>query len=413
MSLKPQFKTQPAKLTVKRDGLPNVLAKLQAGGEVRVAFLGGSITAQEGWRVQTLQRLRAAYPQATIKEINAAIGGTGSDLGVMRYQRDVLRHKPDLVFVEFAVNDGLATPERIWQQLEGIIRQTWGANPSTDICYVYTLYALAGGYEKPLRRGLNPWQASADDMLAAYYGIPSINVALRTVQLAEAGKLLYVPKKGRNGQPRPLPPGVILWSEDMVHPLPAGHEVYAGLIARALQSWAKGATPRLHVLKPAFVANNWERARLYPVQPAMLSAGWKLLDFPADWAANFRPWLPKIWAATRPGEKITFKFKGTAAGLYDVMGPNGGQALITLDGEALPPVPRFDWYCGLYRLALLVLADDLPDTVHTVTVEIDSKQPDRSPVVDRVKDQPGFDPQAFEGTNLWVGGVMVVGKLVK
>ena len=37
-----------------RAGLPNFYAKLKAGGEVRIAYLGGSITAQEGWRPKTL-----------------------------------------------------------------------------------------------------------------------------------------------------------------------------------------------------------------------------------------------------------------------------------------------------------------------------------------------------------------------
>lgn len=38
-----------------RRGLPNFLAKAQkSGAEVRIAYLGGSITAQEGWRPRTL-----------------------------------------------------------------------------------------------------------------------------------------------------------------------------------------------------------------------------------------------------------------------------------------------------------------------------------------------------------------------
>ena len=49
-------KAYPVYLQVKaervrpRGGMPNVLAKLAAGKEVRIAYLGGSITAQNGWR---------------------------------------------------------------------------------------------------------------------------------------------------------------------------------------------------------------------------------------------------------------------------------------------------------------------------------------------------------------------------
>ncbi len=36
-----------------RQGLPNWFAKMADGGDVRIAYLGGSITAQPGWRVKT------------------------------------------------------------------------------------------------------------------------------------------------------------------------------------------------------------------------------------------------------------------------------------------------------------------------------------------------------------------------
>jgi lysophospholipase L1-like esterase len=406
----PEFKIQPAKLMVKRGGLPNVMAKLQAGEAVTVAYLGGSITQMDGWRNLTTQWLRETYPQAKIKEIHAAIGGTGSDLGVFRLQQDVLRHKPDLLFVEFAVNDGGATPEQIWRWMEGILRQTWRANPSTDVCYVYT---HCGSYTLHLRGKLNPPAASADELLAAYYGVPSINVALRTVQLGEAGKLWYVPPKGPDGKPLPVPRGVILWSEDDVHPLPAGHEVYAGLIARALKAWASGAKPRPHELPAPFVADNWERAGLYRLQPGMLSPGWKKLSAKEGLGKDFHHRLPEMWTASRPGEKISFKFRGVAATLYDLMGPNGGQAIVTLDGKRQKPVPRFDLHCTYYRLAVLGLGAELPDTVHTVTIEIDAKQPDRRPVTRRVKHEPDFDPKKYEGTVLWAGALAIVGEIVK
>jgi hypothetical protein len=75
-----------------RDGLPNLFAKLQAGGSVRLAYLGGSITAANGWRPKTLAWVQAQSPQARVAQINAAISGTGSDYGACRVQGDVLAH---------------------------------------------------------------------------------------------------------------------------------------------------------------------------------------------------------------------------------------------------------------------------------------------------------------------------------
>ena len=75
-----------------RSGLPNFFSKLGQGETVRIAYLGGSITAQPGWRPKSLNWFRRQFPQAETSEINAAIGGTGSDLGVFRLQDHVLRY---------------------------------------------------------------------------------------------------------------------------------------------------------------------------------------------------------------------------------------------------------------------------------------------------------------------------------
>ena len=45
-----------------RDGLPNVFAKLTAGGPVRIAYLGGSITAANGWRPKSLRGSNRSIP---------------------------------------------------------------------------------------------------------------------------------------------------------------------------------------------------------------------------------------------------------------------------------------------------------------------------------------------------------------
>src|SRR5262249_10721437 len=79
----------PAQECRPRGGLPNFLAKANtAGAEIRIAYFGGSITAQNGWRPKTLAHFQKTYPNAKFSEINAAIGGTGSDLGVFRLKQD-------------------------------------------------------------------------------------------------------------------------------------------------------------------------------------------------------------------------------------------------------------------------------------------------------------------------------------
>ena len=65
------------------------------------------------------------------------------------------------------------------------------------------------------------------EMLADHYGIPSINIALRIVELNQDGKLTYKSDE-------PTPDGVIRFFGDGVRPLDAGHQIYTDVIADAV-----------------------------------------------------------------------------------------------------------------------------------------------------------------------------------
>lgn len=73
-----------------RKGLPNILTRLKAGKCATIAYVGGSITFQKGWRVRSFEWLGGHYPQARMKEVNAAVNGTGSNLAAARLWNDVL-----------------------------------------------------------------------------------------------------------------------------------------------------------------------------------------------------------------------------------------------------------------------------------------------------------------------------------
>ncbi|GAA4445807.1 SGNH/GDSL hydrolase family protein [Novipirellula rosea] len=403
----PTFAPVKAELVRPRDGLGNVLAKLREGKPVRIGYLGGSITAASGWRVKTREWFAKEFPQSDVSEIHAAIGGTGSDLGVFRVERDALRHKPDLLFVEFAVNDGGAAPEQIWKAMEGIVRQTWAANPRTDICFVYTYRT---GYENDLRKGFCPRAASAMEMLADHYGIPSINFAKQIVELEAAGKLAFQSDE-------PTGNGVIQFSKDGVHPLDAGHEIYAEIVADAIQQISKTSEPIDHEtkLEKPFVKDHLQAAKMVPIAQKMLSPEWKQLADDDTLSKRFGNRMGTLWEATEPGSKLTFRFRGSSAKLYDLLGPDGGQLIITVDGKQMPKVvPRFDSYCTYHRIATVQVAGGLdPNQVHTVTVEVDSEQPDRQTVAFRLKDpEVELKSPKYQGTNVRVGQILVLGDIV-
>jgi hypothetical protein len=166
-----------------------------------------------------------------------------------------------------------------------------------------------------------------------------------------------------------------------------------------------------HALKPPFVPDHWQAAKLVAIEPWMLSPGWQRLDPARDLGKAFHDRLPDLWAATRPGEKMAFRFRGHLVQLYDLMGPDGGKAICSLDGKVTSTIDRFDIYCTYHRLAAFTVAESKDDAWHTVSVELSPDPPDREAVLKDERSKPGFDPKRYEGVVLRVGYVMVVGEV--
>ncbi len=394
-----------------RGGLGNVIKKLEAGDEVRVGYLGGSITAQAGWRVKSLAWLKEQYPKAKLSEINAAIGGTGSDLGVFRLGHDVLRHEPDLMFVEFAVNDGGAAVERIHKAMEGIVRKTWRANPATDICFVYTLTLSMLG---DMQKGKFPRAASAMEELADHYGIPSIHMAVEAARLEGDGKLLFKAAKPKTEQEREVIGDKILFSPDGVHPYTdSGHQLYLEAIVRSMAEIRKVRKSGPHELGEPLRADNWERAKMVALDKSMLSDGWEKLDAGKDsLARRFGNRLGDVYKANKPGESVRFKFKGTTAKIYDLLGPDCGQVVVKVDDRPAVIQLRFDAYCTYHRLATLSVASDMADELHEVTIEIHREQPDK-PAILAKRNEKIDDPKRFDDTAWYAGAILLIGDIVE
>lgn len=95
--------------------LEKVMEKIQKGEKVSIMAIGGSVTEGAGaknfsysYGEQFIYSLQETYPDSQIHYYNAGLGGTPSTLGLMRYERDVtevIGGNPDLVIIEFAVND--------------------------------------------------------------------------------------------------------------------------------------------------------------------------------------------------------------------------------------------------------------------------------------------------------------------
>ncbi|MDI4646664.1 SGNH/GDSL hydrolase family protein [Cohnella hashimotonis] len=95
--------------------------KLRQGGPVRIAFFGESTTRSGRWPYQLARALRETYPQMTLRTSNVAIGGENSAQGALRYADEVRAAAPDLVVLEYMLNDSFLPDGRSERALSGIL----------------------------------------------------------------------------------------------------------------------------------------------------------------------------------------------------------------------------------------------------------------------------------------------------
>lgn len=415
----------PARAAVEcaaRGGLPNFFAKAKQGQEVKVAYLGGSITAQPGYRVKTLAHFKSQYPEAKFSEIHAAIGGTGSGLGVFRMDHDVLAGEPDLLFVEFAVNDSGTGPEEIVRSMEGIVRKTWRRFPQCDVCFVYT---FTDKMVAELQAGYLNRSAATMEVVADHYGVPSIHMGLEAVRLEKEGKLLMKAPEAKvervSGEElnktSPIAvdaDGKIPFSQDGVHPyVDTGHRLYAEAVVRSLPllQEASGAS-KAHVLPASLDAKNYERTVMLPLDKAVMTGGWTKLPMDSGLGRQFGNRMDALWKAA-PGAELAFKFRGTQAKVYDLLGPDCGKIEVSVDGK-MTSLQRFDSYCTYHRIATAsVYSGEEADAVHEVKVRVLPDAVDkRSVLFEKNRADMDKSPAKYEGTFWYAGALFLVGEWV-
>ncbi len=133
--------------------LQRALQRARAGEDVTVAFLGGSITQGAGaipinrecYAYKTFCGICAMAGRGTeenLHYVKAGVGGTPSEVGMLRYERDVLdegRVTPDIVVVEFAVND--AGDETEGECFDSLVRKIWNGPGSPAVILLFSVFA--------------------------------------------------------------------------------------------------------------------------------------------------------------------------------------------------------------------------------------------------------------------------------
>jgi hypothetical protein len=253
--------------------------------------------------------------------------------------------------------------------------------------------------------------ATAMEAIADHYGIPSIHLGMEVAKLAREDKLIWKGQLPKTEQEKAALGDKFVFAPDSVHPHPeTGHELYLQAIVRSLKpieevSSSKGP----HPLPAPFTPENYEAAKLLPITAAKLSSG--IQPAPADFAARWRNRLSALHKGSKAGETLCFRFKGTRCSIYDIIGPDCGQVSVTLDDQPARVVSRFDAYCVYHRLATMEIGSELPDTVHSVKIEILPEQPDKAAIL--AKNGNKIDkPERFNDTAFYPGAILLVGQIV-
>ncbi|MDI9859364.1 SGNH/GDSL hydrolase family protein [Flectobacillus roseus] len=366
-----------------------------AGKKIKVAYLGGSITrADKGWRDQTFEWLKTEYPNTPFEQIMAAIGGTGSDFGAYRLKNHVLQYKPDLVFVEFAVNDHSKTSQQVKESIEGIVRQIWKANPKTDICFVHTFQKV----QLPFYfKGKFPVSATAIETVADYYQIPSICMALPVTKMLEDGKILM------QGKIKDYPDKMV-FSEDGVHPfVETGHKIYAETVKKHFKLLQSVGKLGKHTLKPALMPNNLQKVTMVLMAKIEKSKGWQRVDS-VVLNKPFASLMPPVYASEDTTDFIKITFRGKRLGIVDVIGPSSGQMVVWIDNAPPQYINRFDDYCTYYRMNYSLISG-LSEGKHTAIIKVSPQKLDKATILSK-RNNIINNPQLFAKQALYIGAIL-------
>lgn len=312
--------------------------RLASGQPTTIAFLGGSLTFganasapnRTSWRARMEQYLRTKYPHTPLRFVDAAIGGTGSSLGLFRLQRDVLAYHPDLVFLEFTVNDNIRVVHKPWLiDYETIMRRLIGRG----IPVMQVVLAVKEDYGKAYNLERVPLRAAHLQLSQAYH-TPVADV-LPLLHQAVVDKQVDLDK---------------LWPFDGTHPGDLGYEEYFELIHPVLDRALAAGTVCQVPAKPVF--GEITHVKRIDAASLKLPAGWALAKTyrTSLWFDGLSSrWMDQVAVYTASGTEsppvpqvgsaLVVHFRGTMVGLFGEMDGKGLPYLVKIDGKTIAPKP--------------------------------------------------------------------------
>ncbi len=331
-----------------------VMEKARRGEEICIVALGGSIT--QGFVASNLEKTCYAalcakwwednFPKAKIRFVNSGIGATGSQIGLYRLDRDVLDYEPDLVFIEFCVNDSWGAEVSPAETYSNLVKRTLTSKTKPAVVLV----------ESMRKSGFMPQERFLP--LVELFNVPYISVndaAKAEFEKDESLKDIFI--------------------ADAVHPRDEGHAFAAKTICtyfENVKNWdINGYSDDSYddILCPI---RQYGKTDIY--YPGELE--------PEDWGcfeqgeSNCAK-MKTAWKATKNGKAITFKIENvkTVDILFQRKPQNMGKTILTTpDNEKIVLDGDFPNGWGAYAEEKRVFAsEEAKDVSFTLTPDLEQE----------------------------------------
>lgn len=202
--------------------LLKAIEKAGRGEDVTLAYIGGSITQGAGaipinsdcYAYKSFRKFAEKFGKGdNVHFVKAGVGGTPSELGMIRFERDILRDgeiEPDIVVVEFAVNDeGDETKGNCY---ESLVRKILKLPNAPAVVLLFAVFADDWNLQERL------------SVVGERYGLPMVSV-----------RNAVTPQfRLKAGEGRVLSKNQFFY--DMFHPTNAGHTIMADCLMHCFET---------------------------------------------------------------------------------------------------------------------------------------------------------------------------------
>ncbi len=228
--------------------LRRVIERAKRGEEVTIAYIGGSITQGAGavpiytqcYAYQSWRRFQKMYGNGeNVRFIKAGVGGTPSELGMIRFERDVLRDgsvKPDIIVIEFAVND--QGDETQGDCYESLVRKALKQPNEPAVVLLFSVFAN----DENLQERMIP--------VGMHYHLPMVSIKNAVTKQFYYG----------HGAGRIMTKNQFFY--DIYHPTNTGHRVMADCLAYLWEQACISDETAETVLREPLIGNTFENVRL-------------------------------------------------------------------------------------------------------------------------------------------------------